>query len=38
MRFMVIVKASPESEGGVLPSEKELAEAERLRHGPWPIR
>jgi hypothetical protein len=26
MRFMVIVKASPESEAGVLPSEKELTE------------
>jgi hypothetical protein len=26
MRFMVIVKASEESEAGVLPSEKELAE------------
>ena len=26
MRFMVIVKASPESENGVLPTEQELAE------------
>jgi hypothetical protein len=26
MRFMVIVKASPESEAGVLPTEQELAE------------
>jgi hypothetical protein len=26
MRFMVIVKASPESEAGVLPSEKDLTE------------
>ena len=26
MRFMLIVKSSPESEAGVLPSEKELAD------------
>ena len=26
MRFMLIVKANPESEAGILPSEKELAE------------
>jgi hypothetical protein len=26
MRFMMIVKASPESEAGVLPTEEQLAE------------
>jgi hypothetical protein len=30
MRFMMIVKASPESEAGVLPTEEELAEMGRF--------
>ena len=30
MRFMVIVKASPESEAGVLPDEKALTEMGRF--------
>ena len=30
MRFMLIVKASPESEAGVLPTEKELADMGRF--------
>ena len=30
MRFMVIVKATPESEAGVLPSEKDLADMTRF--------
>ena len=35
MRFMLIVKATKESEAGILPSEKELARRKKMANEMW---